>query len=251
LEAISNLGINPIYLLSQIVTFGLLAYLLSRLLYNPILNMLEARRERIAKGLEDARAAEEARAQADQEASRIIEEARKRAQQVVAEANTNAEQVRSNIEAQAEEERRKILAQAHQDAEVERNQVLSEMREQIGALAIAAAERILGAELDQERQNELVRQFFSGIKSGQIDVLKGRARLDGERAVVTTAVPLNEEEKERYRAALQAQLGPGAAVAFETDPSILGGVIVRVGDQVIDDSVAAKLEGMRTRLSAR
>lgn len=251
MEAISNLGINPIYLLSQIVTFGVLAYLLSRLLYNPILNMLEARRERIAKGLEDARAAEEARAQADQEASRIIEEARKRAQQVVAEANTNAEQVRSNIEAQAEEERRKILAQAHQDAEVERNQVLSEMRDQIGALAIAAAERILGAELDQERQNELVRQFFSGIKSGQIDVLKGRARLDGERAVVTTAVPLNEDEKERYRAALQAQLGASAAVAFETAPSILGGVIVRVGDQVIDDSVAAKLEGMRTRLSAR
>jgi F-type H+-transporting ATPase subunit b len=251
LEALSNLGINPIYLLSQVVTFGLLAFLLSRLLYNPILNMLEARRERIAKGLEDARAAEEARAQADQEASLIIEEARRRAQQVVAEANTNAEQVRSNIEAQAEEERRKILAQAQQDAEVERNQVLSEMREQIGALAIAAAERILGAELDRERQNGLVRQFFSGIKSGQIDVLKGGVRLAGQRAVVTTAVPLNEEEKERYRAALRTQLGPGAELIFGTDPSILGGVIVRVGDQVIDDSVSAKLEGMRTRLSAR
>jgi F-type H+-transporting ATPase subunit b len=250
LEALSNLGINPIYLLSQVVTFGLLAYLLSRLLYNPILNMLEARRDRIAKGLEDARAAEEARAQADQEASRIIEEARKRAQQVVVEANANAEQVRSNIGAQAEEDRRKILAQAQQDAEVERNQVLAEMREQIGALAIAAAERILGAELDHERQNALVKQFFSGIKSGQIELLKGGARLAGQRALVTTAVPLNEEEREHYRAALQAQLGRGSEIAFETDPSILGGVVVRVGDQVIDDSVAAKLEGMRTRLSA-
>ena len=251
MEALSNLGINPIYLLSQIVTFGLLAFLLSRLLYNPILNMLETRRERIAKGLEDARAAEEARGQADQEAGRIIEEARKRAQQVVAEANTSAEQVRANIEAQAEEERRKILAQARQDAEAERNQVLSEMREQIGALAIAAAERILGAELDPQRQNDLVQEFFSGIKSGKIDVLKGEARLGGQRAVVTTAVSLTEEEKERYRAALKAQLGAEATVNFETDPSILGGVIVRVGDQVIDDSVVAKLEGMRTRLSAR
>lgn len=251
MEALSNLGINPIYLLSQIVTFGLLAFLLSRLLYNPILNMLETRRERIAKGLEDARAAEEARGQADQEAARIIEEARKRAQQVVAEANASAEQVRANIEAQADEERRKILAQARQDAEAERNQVLSEMREQIGALAIAAAERILGAELDQARQNELVQEFFSGIKSGKIDVLKGEARLGGQRAVVTTAVPLTEEEKEHYRAALQAQLGTDATVDYQTDPSILGGVIVRVGDQVIDDSVMAKLEGMRTRLSAR
>lgn len=251
MEALSNLGINPIYLLSQIVTFGLLAFLLSRLLYNPILNMLETRRQRIAKGLEDARAAEEARAQADQAASRIIEEARKQGQQVVAEANTSAEQVRSNIAAQAEEERRKILVQARQDAEAERNHVLSEMREQIGALAIAAAERILGAELDQERQNELVREFFSGIKSGQIDLLKGTARLSGQRTAVTTAVPLNAEEKERYQAALKAELGPEAEVNFAIDPSILGGVIVRVGDQVIDDSVVAKLEGMRTRLSAR
>jgi F-type H+-transporting ATPase subunit b len=251
LEALSNLGINPIYLLSQIVTFGLLAFLLSRLLYNPILNMLETRRERIAQGLEDARAAEEARAKADEEASRIIEEARKRAQQLVAEANTSAEQVRSNIEAQAEEERRKILAQARQDAEAERDQVLSEMREQIGALAIAAAERILADELDPQRQNELVRGFFSGIKSGEILVLKGEARLDGQKATVTTAVPLTEEEKERYQAALRAQLGSGAEVGFATDPSILGGVVVRVGDQVIDDSVVAKLEGMRTRLSSR
>jgi F-type H+-transporting ATPase subunit b len=251
LEALSNLGINPIYLLSQIVTFGLLAFLLSRFLYNPILNMLETRRERIAKGLKDAHAAEEARGQADQEAARIIEEARKRAQQVVAEANTNAEQVRANIEAQAEDERRKILTQARQDAEAERNQVLSEMREQIGALAIAAAERILSAELDQQRQNELVQEFFSGIKAGKIDVLKDGAGLGGQQAVVTTAVPLTEEEKERYLAALQAQLGAGAAVDFVSDPSILGGVIVRVGDQVIDDSVVAKLEGMRTRLSAR
>jgi F-type H+-transporting ATPase subunit b len=251
LEALSNLGINPIYLLSQIVTFGLLAFLLSKLLYNPILNVLEARRERIAKGLEDARAAEEARAQADEETSRIIEEARKRGQQVVAEANASAEQVRSNIEAQAEEERRRILAQARQDAEAERNQVLSEMREQLGALAIAAAERILDTELDPGRQNELVRRFFSGIQSGQVRVLEGQARLGGERAVVTTAVPLNQKEKELYEAALKAQLGTDAAADFKTDPSILGGVIIRVGDQVIDDSVAAKLEGMKTRLSER
>ena len=249
MEALANLGINPIYLLSQIVTFCLLAFLLSKLLYNPILNVLEARRERIAKGLEDARAAEEARAQADQEASRIIEEARKRGQQVVAEANASAEQVRSTIEAQAEEERRRILAQARQDAEAERNQVLSEMREQLGELAIAAAERILDTELDPERQNELVRNFFSGIQSGHVRVLEGQARLGGERAVVTTAVPLNQEEKELYEAALKAQLGPDATVDLKTDPSILGGVIIRVGDQVIDDSVVAKLEGMRTRLS--
>ena len=68
MDALAKLGINPIYLLSQLLVFSVLAYLLGKLMYNPILNMLEKRKEVIAKGLEDARAAEEARAKADEEA---------------------------------------------------------------------------------------------------------------------------------------------------------------------------------------
>lgn len=249
MDALAKLGINPIYLLSQIVVFSFLAYLLGKLMYNPILNMLEKRKEVIAKGLEDARAAEEARAHADEEAAKIVEEARKKAQQVVAEANTSAEQVRANIEAQAEEQRRKILAQAQEDAQVERDQALSEMRGQIGALAVSAAQKIIGETLDQQRQLALVREFFSGVKDGRVTVLDTQKRLAGEAAVVTSALPLDESEQAVYLAALKSQLGENVTVKFNTDPLILGGVIVQVGDQVVDDSVAGKLGALKTQLS--
>ena len=249
MEAVAKLGINPIYLLSQLIVFSVLAFLLARFLYNPILNMLEKRKEQIAKGLEDARAAEEARARADEEAAQIVEAARKQAQGIVAEANASAEQVRTNIKLQAEEEARKIQAQAEEDAELKRDQALDEMRSQISALAIAAAQKILGESLDKARQTTLVKSFFSGIESGKIAVLES-AKLVGNAAVVTSALPLDEAEQQSYQSALAQRLGDDVSVTFRTDPSIMGGVIVRVGDQVVDDSVAGKLDSLRTQLTA-
>ena len=248
MDALARLGINPIYLLSQIVVFSVLAFLLGKFLYNPILDMLEKRKERIAKGLEDARAAEEARAKADEAAAGILEEARKRAQQVIAEANTSAEQVGANIEAQAGEEANKILAQARDDAQLERDKILSEMRGQIGGLAIAAAQRIIGETLDEQRQQALIQEFFSGIKAGQIAVLDG-VKLAGETAIITSALPLDPAEQASYKSVLGGIVGKETEISFHTDPTILGGVMIQVGDQLVDDSVAGRLSGLKAKLA--
>lgn len=249
MEALTRLGINPIYLLSQIVVFAVLAFLLIKFLYNPILDMLEKRAGRIAKGLEDARAAEEARARADENAAATIEEARGNARQIVAEASTSAETVRANIEAQAEEQARRILAQAREDAGLERDKILSEMRGQIGALAIAAAQKLIGETLDEQRQLAMIQQFFSGIKAGEITLLDSLAELEGKTAIVTSALPLGEIERANYTAALAEQLGQEIEVSFRADPTILGGVSIQVGSQVVDDSVAGKLNELKAKLT--
>lgn len=67
-------------------------------------------------------------------------------------------------------------------------------------------------------------------------------------ARVTTAVPLAEEEREEVEQALLARFGIGLEFDFVVDESILGGVIVRVGDQIIDDSVAGKLSALKESL---
>jgi hypothetical protein len=158
--------------------------------------------------------------------------------------------VRANIRVQAEEEARGIMAQAREDAQLERNKILAEMRGQIGLLAMAAAQKIVGETLDQKRQLALVQEFFSGIRAGKIAVLED-VRLAGESAVVTSALPLDAEEQASYKSILKAHLGAGTEVAFRTDPSILGGVTVQVGAQVLDDSVAGKLDELKGRLATR
>lgn len=69
-------------------------------------------------------------------------------------------------------------------------------------------------------------------------------------ATVTTAEPLTAEEEALVREKLTALTGNTIEITSKIDPDIIGGIIVRVGDQVIDGSVRNKLERMRSKLVA-
>ena len=64
------------------------------------------------------------------------------------------------------------------------------------------------------------------------------------KAVVTSALPLTDEEQANVKKALSA-----AVVEFKVDPRILGGLIVRAGDQVVDNSVASQMSALRDSLN--
>ncbi len=71
----------------------------------------------------------------------------------------------------------------------------------------------------------------------------------GASAEVTSALPLTGDEKSRVEKEVLAKIGsPAARVSFRVDPSILGGLVIRVGDKVLDGSVAGKLETLRQSL---
>ena len=69
-------------------------------------------------------------------------------------------------------------------------------------------------------------------------------------AEVTSAVALSDEEQEKLRRSLSAQYGEGLVFGFKVDPALLGGLRVRVGDRLIDTSVASRLSALRESLSA-
>ena len=71
----------------------------------------------------------------------------------------------------------------------------------------------------------------------------------GALGLVRSAVPLTAEEKARLEKGLVARFGEELALTYEVDPSIIGGLVVRVGDLVMDGSVATKLTALREELS--
>lgn len=242
------LGINLGYLLAFALSFGILFLVLRAWVFTPLLNQLEKRRTAIARGLEDARVAADARANAEKEASRITTEAQTKAAEIIREATERAGKVEHEIRAQVENEVAKSREAAMAELESERNQMLSELRGQIGSLAIAAARKLVTENLDEQRQRTLVNEFFSGIRNGTVNVLDS-AMDDGAQSVdVTSALPLSENEQETIRRTFLQKLGGAATVSFRVDPNILGGLIVRVGDQVVDGSVAGRLEDLRLNL---
>lgn len=239
-----KLGINLGYLLVQIFNFLIIFVVLRAWVYIPVTKMLQRRREAIAKGLEDARIAAEARANAETEAAKIISEAQAKAGQVIREASERADLAAKDIRSQAEAEVAKAKETALADAVAERNRMLGELRGQVAALAIAATQKLVGETLDEKRQHVLLQEFFSGVKAGKVVVLEDKA-IKGESAMVTSALPLTDAEKSSVQQDVLSKLGKGAEVTYSIDPSILGGLVIRVGDKLVDGSVAGQLESLR------
>lgn len=241
-----KLGINLGYLLVQIFNFAILIVVLRVWVYKPIIGLLDRRRQSIAQGLEDARIAAEARANAELEAEKIKADANRQASQIVAEAKERAEVAARDVKASAEADAGKVREKALAEVEEERNRILGDLRGQIAGISIAAAQKLVGEALDEKRQHALLDEFFSGVKSGKVVVLDGTA-LKGASAEVTSALPLNSSEQNIVKSEILSKSG-AEAVTFRVDPSILGGLVVRVGDKILDGSVAGKLESLRASL---
>ncbi len=245
-----KIGINLGYFLVQLFNFGILYTVILAWVVKPVLGMLERRKETFRQGLEDARMASEARANAEHEADRIITEAQKKASEIIQEANDRAEDIKHEIEEQARQEITKERDEMRIEMEVEKRHMLTKLRSQVINLAIASTRHLVSEALsgDEERQHQLLNEFLSGIKDGKVVVLDAEV-LSGSNANVTSAVELTAEERKAVEQYLLPYLGEQMEVTYRIDPSILGGLVVRVGDHVVDGSVAGKLRELQHGLS--
>lgn len=230
------LGINLGYLITQILGVTVLITLLGAFVYKPMLKALDDRKARIAKGLEDARQAEIARENADTEAKHIIDEARAEAANIRREATVQAEASAKAIEAKAREESKAIVSGAGQDAIEERNRILADLRSQVAAISVAAAYKMVGVSLDENRQRELITDFFSQVPA-EVTSMKG------EKATVTSALPLTDAEKANVKKMLAVQ-----DIVYKVNPAILGGLIIQVDDRIVDDSISSRMGALEESL---
>lgn len=243
-----KLGINLGFLIVWTLSFGVIFVVLRAWVYKPVLGLLEKRRATIAQGLEDAHVAAEARANAEREASKILADAQSKAAEIVREATGRAEVAAREVHAAAEADAAKTRTSALTDFEQERTRILGELRGQVAALSIAAAQKLIGESLDEKRQHALLQEFFSGVKSGKLVLLQDAGEISGEGAEVISALPLTADEQDTVKSEVLTKLGKSATVSFRVDPNILGGLVLRVGDRVVDGSVAGQLQGLRQNL---
>lgn len=230
------LGLNAGYLFAQIINFLIIFGGLSALLWRPIINMLDARSAKIEKGLEDARIAAEARRNAEAEAEKILAAARADVAKVIEEGRGRGEEVVKQLEADARAEAEKIRADARIAAAAERDQQLAALRGQVADISIAVARRLIGESLDAKRQNALISDFFTKVPA--------EARKLGGDVEIVSAMPLSADEQDKAK----KEIGAGN-VTFTVDPSILGGLIVRSGDRVVDGSIRSSLNDLAGRLN--
>jgi F-type H+-transporting ATPase subunit b len=142
-------------LITQIIAFLVLFWLLSRLFGKRVSAMLRQRADRIEAGL---RAAEENQRRAEQmhhETQRQLDEARAERQSIVAAAHKAAEAQRQALIAQARGEADALVQRTQAAIQRERQAAVDELRREAGRLAVVAARRLIGDALDARTSREL------------------------------------------------------------------------------------------------
>jgi len=116
------------------------------------------------------------------------------------------------------------------------------IRDLLGERANPHTLNALGFLVDQGRAREIGRivEELAAVAA---------ARRAHQVAEVRSAVPLDETQRQRLAAALSEATGRQVEVKVVVDPSVVGGVVAKVGDEVFDGSVRARLAEVRGRLS--
>lgn len=120
---------------------------------------------------------------------------------------------------------------------------------------MSTLESIMPAETPTELRNTLKLMVQDGslqlvdqLGEALAQVSNGRSTAP-IKAEITSAVALSNEEQAQLRRSLTTQHGEGLTFAFHVDPSLMGGLRVRVGDRLIDTSIVTRLQAMRESLA--
>ena len=126
-------------------------------------NILEERKKKIADGLEAGARGEKDLELAQAKVSEQLKEVKAQAATIIDQANKRATQIVDEAKDQAREEGQRIIAGANAEIEQEMNRAKEALREQVSAIAIAGAEKILESAVDQAANEEMLSKLASEL----------------------------------------------------------------------------------------
>ncbi len=148
-------GWNAWLFFSQIISFLIVAFLLQKFAYKPILTVLEERRKRIADGLANAEKIKQQLAESEQRYQEILTKANTEAQKMIDDARASAAAVKEKETQKAIGEAEQILTKAREAAALEHTKMLAELKREVGRLVIGTTAKVTGKVLNADDQKRL------------------------------------------------------------------------------------------------
>jgi F-type H+-transporting ATPase subunit b len=150
-------------ILWTVITFAILAVLLARFGWRPLLQALEERERTVRESVEQA---QKARAEAEETLRRnqeILAGARRETAVIIEQGKREAETLRAEILAQARSEAQDLVEQGKRQIQHEQKQAMEALRRQVADLAIQAAERLIARSLDDRKHRDLLDEYVKNL----------------------------------------------------------------------------------------
>ena len=146
-------------IVAQAIVFALFIWVVVHFIWPRLLRAIETRQKQIADGLAEAERGKASLADAQRQTEGLLKEARDRAHEMMVQAEKSANQRIEDSKAQAKVEADRIIAAAHAQVGQEVQAAKQQLREQVAALAVAGAERILKREVDDRAHADMLNQL--------------------------------------------------------------------------------------------
>jgi F-type H+-transporting ATPase subunit b len=156
----SGLGINVWFLATQIVNFLILLLILYFFAYKPVMKMLDERSRKIRESMDEVQKVKEQAAQTEEEFKKKIDAASKEGQEVIARAMRTGEEARQRAQLEAKQEAQGLVEKARVEIQRERDETISELRQEFADLTVVAAEKVIGQSLDKNAHRQIIDQVL-------------------------------------------------------------------------------------------
>ncbi|MGR9046490.1 MAG: F0F1 ATP synthase subunit B [Gammaproteobacteria bacterium] len=143
-------------LIGQMITFALLVWFTMKYVWPPLFQSLEERKKKIAEGLAAAERGQEEMELAEKKAIGVLREAKEQSADIVSLAQKRANEIVEESKGTAKTEGERLITAAKAQIEQELQQAKENLRQEVSALALSAAEQILSAEIDKEKHKEIL-----------------------------------------------------------------------------------------------
>ncbi len=164
-ETAETFGFDWKIFFSQVISFIIVALVLRRFAYKPILAVLEERRQRIAEGLANAEKIKQQLAEAEQRHSEILGKANAQAQKMIDEARESAAHVAERKEQEAIAAAEQIIAKARETSAIEHEKTMTELKRELGRLVVDTTAKVTGKVLTSDDQRRLQEEASRQIAS--------------------------------------------------------------------------------------
>ena len=143
-------------LIGQMITFALLVWFTMKYVWPPLFQSLEERKKKIAEGLAAAERGQEEMELAEKKAIGVLREAKEQSADIVNLAQKRANEIVEESKDAAKKEGERLITAAKAQIDQEMQQAKENLRQEVSALALSAAEQILSAEIDKTKHQEIL-----------------------------------------------------------------------------------------------
>jgi len=161
--------VTPGLMIWTIVCFGVTYFVLKRFAFARVQAMIDERRERISKAIDEADNAREEARHLLEEHRKLIGQAKTESEEILAEARRLADAQRERVREESEEDRQRRLEETRRQIEQATTQALGEIRDEVGKLSLLAAEKITRKTLTGADQQRLIDEALAEIDFSELE----------------------------------------------------------------------------------